>query len=113
MWALTLFGCSSSKLFDIIPTWYEYLPTSPGTCSPALQHLTDIWLVVAAIIDILLRLASLAAIVFIIYGGVLYVTSQGSPDTTSKAKSTIVDALIGLVLALVASLVVSFIAEQF
>lgn len=115
---LTFFAasCSSTPLFDIFPTWYEYLPgtvDAQGKCTPSLAHLSDIWLIVAAVIDILLRLASLAAVVFIIYGGVLYATSQSSPEQTSQAKSTIINALIGLVLSISAAVIVSFIAGSF
>ena len=113
---LTFFAsCSGSSLFTILPTWYQYLPSKTVNhhCTPTLNSITDAWLIVAAIIDILLRIAALAAIAFVIYGGILYTTSQGSPDQTSKAKSTIINALIGLALSVSASLVVAFLVGQF
>lgn len=122
MWLINFFaqtntptGCPGPQLFDIFPTWYEYLPKTmtSGTCQPAIHSLTDIWLIVAAIIEILLRLAALAAVVFIIYGGIMFTTSQGSPDQTAQARSTIINALIGLAFAVSAALLVGFLAEQF
>ena len=92
------------------PTWYEYLHMSGG--QPQIQKLTDIWLIVAAIIEILLRIAALVAVAFIIYGGFSYTTSQGDPDSTSKAKKTLVNALIGLAVAVTAAVTVSFIAKS-
>jgi TRAP-type C4-dicarboxylate transport system permease small subunit len=66
--------------------------------------------VVAAIIEILLRVAAIAAVIFIIYGGFSYTASQGDPEATSRAKGTLVNALIGLAIAVSAAAIVSFIA---
>ncbi len=92
------------------PTWWKYLH-HPG-CTPQIQGLNDIWLIVAAIIEIALRIAAIVAVVFIIYGGFGYVTSQGDPEGTAKAKSTLVNALIGLAVAVMAAVIVSFIAKS-
>ncbi|HTB48580.1 MAG TPA: hypothetical protein VK712_00695 [Verrucomicrobiae bacterium] len=97
------------------PTWYEYLPSatdSNGLCSPSITSLSDIWLVVAAIIEILLRVAAIIAFVFVIYGGIIYTTSQGEPDKTGQAKNTIVNALVGLAIAVMAAAIVAFIAKS-
>jgi ABC-type Fe3+ transport system permease subunit len=110
-------SCSGPKLFEVFPTWYEYLPkgasAAGSTCSPALTSLSDVWLIVAAVIEILLRLASLAAVGFVIYGGIMFTTSQGSPDQTTQARNTVINALIGLAIAVSASIVVAFLAESF
>jgi hypothetical protein len=74
--------------------------------------LTDIWLIVAAIIEIALRIAAIVAVIFIIYGGFSYTTSQGDPEGTAKARGTIVNALIGLAVAVMAAAIVSFIARS-
>ncbi len=95
------------------PTWYTYLQvTAPPDCAPQIQSLSDTWLIVAAIIEILLRVAAIVAVVFIIYAGFSYTTSQGDPEGTSKAKSTLVNALIGLAIAVMAAVIVSFIAKS-
>jgi ABC-type Fe3+ transport system permease subunit len=105
--------CSGYKTssFLLFPTWYEYLKPN-SNCQPTITSLNDIWLIVAAIIDILLRVAAILAVGFIIYGGIKYTTSQGSPEQTNSAKNTILNAVIGLVIAVVASVVVSFIANS-
>ena len=92
------------------PTWYEYLNHPNG--HPQLQGLTDIWLIVAAVIEILLRVAAIVAVIFIIYGGFSYTTSQGDPEGTGRAKSTLVNSLIGLAVAVTAAAVVAFIAKS-
>lgn len=111
---LTLFAqaTSCSKSFLGFPTWYKYLEGA-DTCSPALGSINDIWLVLLALIEILLRVAVLIAIAYVLIGGFKYITSRANPEKTSTAKNTIVDAIIGLIIAVAATAVVSFIAGRF
>lgn len=112
--------CDSSSLFGL-PTWYKYLETETvsndltggNTCDVRLQGIGDVWLVVAAVIEILLRVAALIAVGFIIYGGVLYIISQSQPDKTKQALKTVINALIGLVISVAAAALVSFLAGSF
>lgn len=106
-------ACSTGSFFGL-PTWYAYLPQKAyPDCSPQIQSLSDVWLIVAAIVEILLRLAALAAIVMVIYGGVEFISSQGNPDKAHQARGTIINSLIGLVIAVVAAATVTFIAGRF
>lgn len=107
--------CSGGGFLGL-PTWYEYLPGTTDSvthlCTPQINGLMDIWLIVAAVIDILLRIAALVAVAFVIYGGFSYITSQGEPDKTSQARGTIISALVGLVIAVMAAIIVGFIASS-
>ena len=47
-----------------------------GNCAPVMSGINDIWLIVAAIIEILTRIAVLVAVFFVMYGGVKYITSH-------------------------------------
>ena len=60
-------------------------------------------------VEILIYIVGVAAIGFIIYGGILYATSAGKPDTMTKAKKTIMGAVIGLAVALLALGIVVFV----
>ena len=103
--------------FLLFPHWYEYLngykDANTGGCIPQFQQLSDIWLVLAAIIEILLRIAALGAIAFVVYGGFQLITSRGDPNATKAARSTITNALVGLLIAVAAATVITFIAGQF
>ncbi len=104
----------SFSFFTLNP-WYQYLQGKTdalGKCIPIVHDGTDIGLILLAIIDSLLKLAAIVAIGFIVYGGVQYVISQGEPEKTSGAYNTIVNALIGLVIAMVSASVVSFIGSK-
>ncbi|MEO9179951.1 MAG: pilin [Candidatus Saccharimonadales bacterium] len=100
------------------PHWYQYLHgvnniNGNSNCIPQIRALSDVWLIVAAIVEMLLRVAALAAIGFVLYGGVQYIMSQGEPDKTAKAKDTLFNALIGLAIAVTATVMVAFLAGQF
>lgn len=110
--------CKGGDFFGLLP-WYYYLPSSDldvPTCSIRSFHIlgsdSDLPLVLLAVVDDLLRIAGLVAIAFVIVGAIRYVTSQGNPDDTAKAQSTIINALIGLALATVAVGIVSFLGAR-
>lgn len=110
-------GCSSSFLG--LKPWFHYLETEAApscaivdfTLLPNGGERSDIPLILLVIVDDLIRIAGLVAVAFIIYGAIQYVTSQGSPDQAQKAQSTIINALIGLVLAIVAVGTIAFIGR--
>ncbi len=117
------FGAACAPKGDFLgffPTWYKYLdgqdvadPVSGvAQCVPQITALSDIWLIVAAVTDMLLRIAVLVAIGFVIAGGIRYMTSQGIPDKTAKALDTIIKAIVGLVLALGSATLLSFVIRS-
>ncbi|HEY1064368.1 MAG TPA: hypothetical protein VGE30_03705 [Candidatus Saccharimonadales bacterium] len=61
---------------------------------------------VQTVITIVIRVLAAVCFLFIIIGGLRYVLSQGDPQGVSKAKGTILYALIGLVIAIIAQALV-------
>lgn len=61
---------------------------------------------IGTIIQIVIAVVAVLSVLFIAIGGMRYVLSQGDPQGVSKAKHTIVYALIGLVVAIAAQAVV-------
>jgi len=57
---------------------------------------------VTPIVTTLCVLASLASVFFLVYGGIQYMTSSGQPEKLEHAKIVIRNALIGLVIVLIA-----------
>lgn len=109
-------GCNPPQFFGLKP-WYQYLETDSNCNVVNFQVLprtgtSDFLLIALVIVDDLLRIAGLVAIGYIIYGGILYVTSQGSPDQTGKAQNTILNALIGLVICIGSVAFVSFVGNR-
>ena len=99
-------SCGSS-LLGFRP-WYADLCNGGEIVSPEGEdELTRfIWTIVLNVLfDITLAVGYLA-VGFIIYGGYLYITSQGDPSRIMKGKKTLTSAIIGTVIAMVASIAV-------
>jgi len=105
-----------------LPRWYKYLeigdkegdpcaiigPDGPDGTLDWGKVLPRIGL---AIVEILLRIVAILSLGFTIFGGFKYITSQGEPDATKKAKGTVVNASIGLVIAIFAASIVGFVGN--
>ena len=61
------------------------------------------------IINTLLYIGGIVAVVMVIVGGVQMTTSAGDPGAVKKAKSTIVYAVVGLVVMILAYAIVNFV----
>ncbi|MCX6746473.1 MAG: hypothetical protein NTX00_05720, partial [Candidatus Parcubacteria bacterium] len=72
----------------------------------------DIRVTIANIIRVALGLLGIVAVVIIIYGGVLYLTSMGEPEKIKKAKDLLIAAIIGLVIILTSFAIASFIISS-
>lgn len=65
------------------------------------------------IINILLFLIGAVSVIMIILGGIRYVLSNGEAAQITGAKNTILYAVIGLIVALLAYAIVNFVVKQF
>ena len=122
-------ACDKSSAFLGLPVWYKYLEVGPETFKPlnapektdpcaitgpknaegGLDLQKAIPLVGLAVVEILLRIAGMVAVAFVIYGGFKFVTSQGEPEAYKTAQRTIINALIGVAISVLAVTIVSVI----
>jgi hypothetical protein len=65
------------------------------------------------IINWMLALAGLIAVLFLIYGGFLYITSAGNEESAEKGKNTVINAVIGLVVIILSAVIVNVVANFF
>lgn len=61
------------------------------------------------VVNIMLFIVGAVAVIMLIFGGVRYVTSGGAQDQVTAAKNTIMYAIIGIVVAILAYAVVNFV----
>lgn len=61
------------------------------------------------ILNIVTYVAGAAAVLVIILGGIRYITSNGDQSQITSAKNTILYALIGLVVAMMANAIINFV----
>lgn len=118
-----------------LPPWYKYLegegvmqkvPDGSGgleevvVCQPQIKTESgeeaiptqSILLIIAAVLEILTRVAGLAAFISLVYGGFMYLTSNGNSENVSKAGSTLLNAAIGLAIAISATAIINFFAGR-
>lgn len=64
------------------------------------------------VINIMLYLAGIIAVIMVVIGGLRYITSDGDPQKANQAKNTILYALIGVTVAVLAFSIVNFVIAQ-
>ena len=67
---------------------------------------------ISQVINILSLLVGIAAVIMIMIGGFKYIISQGDSNNINSAKNTILYAVIGLVVALLAQVIVRFVINK-
>lgn len=73
---------------------------------------SDLESTVIKIVQWLLGFLGLIAVIFILYGGFVWMTAAGNEEKVSKAKKIIGAAAIGLIVVLVAWAIVIFVIQQ-
>ena len=68
---------------------------------------------VANLVNTLLFIVGAISVLMIIIGGILYVVSQGDSSNITKAKNTIISAVIGLIVAFLAYAIVNWVLDLF
>lgn len=68
---------------------------------------------IQTVINILLYILGAVAVVMIVIGGIRYTTSNGDSGAITSAKNTILYAVIGLIVAILAYSIVNFVLQQF
>lgn len=118
--ATTASPCDNNR-FLTMPPWYRGV-ASGSNCDIDLNNLrgddrlggsigTFLVIVGLNIVEILMHIAAYTAAAFIIVGGFKYMTSMGSADGNVKGRKTIMNAVIGLIISMIAITVVSYIVN--
>lgn len=81
-------------------------PVVEGACT-----LNDLWTLIFYGANFLIGMSGLVALFFVVWGGVRMMLSFGNPEAVKEGKSTITNALLGLVLVLLSYLIVGYVAE--
>lgn len=81
---------------------------NPGGGTP-----TDIGKIIKDITNLLLFILGAVSVIMVVIGGFKYVVSNGDSSQTKSAKDTILYAVIGLIVALLAYAIVNFVLGAF
>jgi len=74
-----------------------------------IYEISDIYLLLAAILRLLFSFSAIIAVIYIIIGGYNYVMAYGNPETAQKGKQTLLWAIIGLIVSIAAFTLVQFV----
>jgi hypothetical protein len=81
-----------------------------GSTNPTLSQF--IWHVGLNVLEIALVAIGYLSGFYFLYGGFLFISSQGKPDSAAKARLTMIHALIGLLISLGAVALVTFVVGK-
>ena len=119
--AIAIIGVAGTTILPSLPA-YAGTPTPPPSPADQIKGGSDaaggggqkgLAPQIKTVIDILLFIIGAVAVIMIILGGIRYVLSNGDSSQISGAKNTILYAVIGLVVALLAYAIVNFVVAQF
>lgn len=103
-------SCDNSTFLGF-PAWYRGLVNdkcdvvSPGEADGELSKF--IWHIVLNIVDMGFHLVAYIALVYVLYGGFMFLTSNGNSEKVVKGKNMLLNAVIGLVICIASSLIVN------
>lgn len=86
---------------------------SPSDCAGGDENPTDkVNALITQIINIFSVIVGIVAVIFIIIGGLKYITSGGDSGNVTGAKNTILYAIIGLIIVALAQFIVRFVLSK-
>ena len=80
-------------------------------CGTTDTDINTVWDWAGMIVGWILIAVGIICVVFIILGGIRYATSGGDPEKVKSAKNTLLYAIIGLAIALLASVIVGLVVN--
>lgn len=101
---------SCSERLLTLPVWYRGLTKSSSDCTLDLGgNLNFVWVIGLNVVEALMHVVGYVAGVFILIGGYRYATSAGEPSQIARAKGSIMNAIIGLIISILSIAVINFI----
>jgi hypothetical protein len=118
--AVALFAFTAVSLLDAPLASAAPANAYDDTCDGAKNAITGacekttvagVWDAVGTVTTWLLMAVGAICVIFIVLGGIRYATSGGDADKVKKAKNTLLYALIGLAIAILANVIVSLVTN--
>lgn len=111
-------ACTGSHFLGL-RAWYDGLASvgSSGKCEVPSEKFnrdnitTSVWLIVLNVTSMITGIVGYLAICFVIWGGYQYMLAQGDPGKVVRGKKTITNAIIGLVVCQLASIISGMVAD--
>jgi hypothetical protein len=78
-------------------------------CTGAAGGSSNVVCILRAVLMFILSIAFIVAVIFLVIGGFRYITSQGNEEGIEKAKGTITNAIIGIVVIVLAWIILTIV----
>lgn len=101
-------GCDPGPFYGIT-RWCEGLSENPDFTTGRDEIAKYILILVGNIYGMISDIAGYVAVILVMYGGFLYITSSGDPGKSMKGQKTIVNTLIGIVIIKGSDIVIKFV----
>lgn len=95
-------------MFDFIGRAHAQLTLPTLQYVPATTSFNDL---IIPILTWVLTLAAAIAVIYLVYGGILYITAGGDAEKATKGRTAVVNAIIGIVIILVATVLVQWVGN--
>ncbi|MBI5045251.1 MAG: hypothetical protein HZC02_04955 [Candidatus Levybacteria bacterium] len=92
-----------------VGTSIRLCPSANGAGCATLQ--SDPGVIVGNVLNFLFIVAAVVSVVFLIWGGIKWITAGGDKTKVQTARETIIGAIIGLVIAFAAFFIVNFVLK--
>lgn len=115
-YAAPLTTCKNATQILTFPVWYRGLNRDANDCRIVGPNevggtSTFIWIIILNIIDIALNAVGYITVGYLIYGGFLLMIARGMPENITKARLTIRDAAVGLIISIGSVAIVNLIVN--
>ena len=77
------------------------------------RQATDLLELVGKVVSIILLVAGIIAFLYLLYGGIQYMTAGGDAEKATAARTTILNSVIGVVIIVIAYAVVTYVVGIF
>lgn len=107
---MAVYAAETANINDNLKAGSNLDPTGQNTdISSGSTGVTNL---ITSIVNIFSLIVGMVSVVMIIYGGFRYITSGGDSGKVTGAKNTIIYAVIGLVIVVLAQVIVKFILDK-
>lgn len=109
---------NKGRILTLRPWYYGLTEDHDGGCrvvsigSDPDRQRAFIWTVALNIVESLLQVVGYVAVGAIIYGGFIFMTSGGSPDKAASGRRMIINAAIGIAIAMSAVFLINFVVRN-
>jgi len=96
-------------MFNLISKAYAF--DWPGITPVPGGRLTGSGGIIDTVITWVLILAGAIAVIYLIYGGLLYITASGDAEKATKGRTALINAIIGIIIIALAFVIVRWVSD--